>query len=88
MHDGHDHGAVGPALVDAAERALHGVGALRMRWIEHALRAEAEVVVDGTLSVAAAHRVAEAAGRAVVGRCPGCSGPPCRLTTSRSPEQS
>ncbi|MFE3040288.1 hypothetical protein [Kitasatospora indigofera] len=43
------------------------MGALRMRWIEHALRAEAEVVVDGTLSVVAAHRVAEAAGRAMVG---------------------
>ncbi|MFE3109282.1 hypothetical protein ACFXKJ_16420 [Kitasatospora indigofera] len=45
------------------------MGALRMRWIEHALRAEAEVV-DGTLSVVAVHRVAEAAGRAVVGAVP------------------
>ncbi|WP_079197562.1 cation diffusion facilitator family transporter [Streptomyces sp. CB03911] len=68
--------AVDPALVDAAERALRavdgvrGVGALRMRWIGHVLRAEAEVVVDGTLSVVAAHRVAEAAERAVVGAVP------------------
>ncbi|WP_191290082.1 cation diffusion facilitator family transporter [Kitasatospora herbaricolor] len=68
--------AVDPALVDAAERALRavdgvrGVGALRMRWIGHVLRAEAEVVVDGTLSVVAAHRIAEAAERAVVGAVP------------------
>ncbi|MCX5212700.1 cation diffusion facilitator family transporter [Kitasatospora sp. NBC_00240] len=68
--------AVDPALVDAAERALRavdgvrGVGALRMRWIGHVLRAEAEVVVDGTLSVVAAHRVAEAAERALMGAVP------------------
>ncbi|MFC9326297.1 cation diffusion facilitator family transporter [Kitasatospora sp. NPDC057015] len=68
--------AVDPALVDSAERALRtvdgvrGVGALRMRWIGHALRAEAEVVVDGTLTVVAAHRVAEAAEQALVRAVP------------------
>ncbi|MEV7778678.1 cation diffusion facilitator family transporter [Kitasatospora sp. NPDC088351] len=67
---------VDPALVDAAEGALRevegvrGVGALRMRWIGHTLRAEADVVVDGTLSVVAAHRVAEAAEQALVRAVP------------------
>ncbi len=62
---------VEPALVDAAERRLRevdgvrGVGALRMRWVGHALRAEAEVAVDGSLTVAEGHRVAEAAERAL-----------------------
>ncbi|MFD7028576.1 cation diffusion facilitator family transporter [Streptomyces sp. NPDC059917] len=58
---------VDPALVDTAERALRGVGGVldvgqvRMRWIGHALRAEAEVVVDGRLTVAQAHEVTAAA---------------------------
>ncbi|MEV8096866.1 cation diffusion facilitator family transporter [Kitasatospora sp. NPDC085879] len=62
---------VEPALVDAAERGLRdvegvrAVGALRMRWVGHALRAEADVAVDGTLTVAEGHRVAEAAERAL-----------------------
>ncbi|WP_354640716.1 cation diffusion facilitator family transporter [Kitasatospora camelliae] len=68
--------AVDPALVDAAERALggvegvRGVGALRMRWIGHSLRAEAEVVVDRTLTVVAGHQVAEAAERALIRAVP------------------
>ncbi|MFD9129684.1 cation diffusion facilitator family transporter, partial [Kitasatospora sp. NPDC059571] len=63
--------AVDPALVDAGERSLRevagvrGVGALRMRWVGHVLRAEAEVVVDGDLTVAEGHRVAEAAEQAL-----------------------
>ena len=67
---------VDPGLVDAAERELRavdgvrGVGALRMRWIGHALRAEADVVVDGTLSVVAAHRVAVAAEQALMRAVP------------------
>lgn len=62
---------VEPALVDAAERGLRGVdgvravGALRMRWVGHALRAEAEVAVDGSLTVAEGHLVAEAAEQAL-----------------------
>ncbi|WP_371497274.1 hypothetical protein OG871_14990 [Kitasatospora sp. NBC_00374] len=48
--------AVDPAPVDAAERELRavagvrGAGAVRMRWVGHALRAEAEVVVDPDLT--------------------------------------
>ncbi|MGE7435196.1 MULTISPECIES: cation diffusion facilitator family transporter [Kitasatospora] len=68
--------AVDPVLVDAAERELRtvagvqGVGALRMRWIGHSLRAEAEVVVDGGLTVVAGHQVAEAAERALIRAVP------------------
>ncbi|RKE19252.1 cation diffusion facilitator family transporter [Streptomyces sp. TLI_171] len=68
--------AVDPALVDAAERELatvdgvRGVGAVRMRWIGHALRAEAEVVVDRTLTVVAGHQVAVAAERALIRAVP------------------
>ncbi|MFB7944089.1 cation diffusion facilitator family transporter [Kitasatospora phosalacinea] len=68
--------AVDPALLDAAERELaavdgvRGVGAVRMRWIGHALRAEADVVVDRTLTVVAGHQVAEAAERALIRAVP------------------
>lgn len=68
--------AVDPALVDAAERALvgvpgvRGVGELRMRWIGHRLRAEVAVVVDGSLSVGAAHRVAVEAEHALLHAVP------------------
>ncbi|SRR6266487_4194075 len=56
--------AVDPHLVAAAEasvRATSGVedvDELRLRWIGHSLRAEVEIVVDPTLSLVAAHRVA------------------------------
>ena len=56
--------AVDPELVAAAETAVRAtpgvgdVGDLRLRWIGHALRAEVEVVVDPTMSVVDAHRVA------------------------------
>jgi cation diffusion facilitator family transporter len=59
--------AVDPALADQAREVLAGVegvervGALRVRWIGHRLHAEADVVVDQDLSVAEAHRIAEAA---------------------------
>src|SRR5581483_6127375 len=49
--------AVDPGLIDRAEETLRdvdgvrGVGAVRMRWIGHALRAEAEIVVDPQLTV-------------------------------------
>ncbi|GGQ81395.1 hypothetical protein GCM10010195_41430 [Kitasatospora griseola] len=55
--------AVDPAPADAAARepvAVNGVGAVRMRRSGHALRAEAEAVVDRTTLTAAA------AGRQVV----------------------
>lgn len=56
--------AVDPELVDAVEHALEhtegvrGVGAVRVRWIGHRMRAECEIVVDPTLTVVEAHAVA------------------------------
>lgn len=56
--------AVDPALVDTVEHTLAGtpgvldVGAVRVRWIGHQLRAECEIVVDAGLSIAGAHAVA------------------------------
>ena len=56
--------AVDPALVDQVEATLattpgvRGVGSVRLRWIGHSLRAEADVVVDPMLTLAAAHDIA------------------------------
>lgn len=55
---------VDPRLVDTAESVLagqpgvQGVRSVRMRWIGHRLHADAELDVDSTLSLAAAHRIA------------------------------
>ena len=60
--------AVDPALVGQAERSLlstpgvTGVRSVRMRWIGHALHAEADLDIDGTVSLAAAHDLAHDAG--------------------------
>ncbi len=57
--------AVDPALVDQVDRQLRAtpsvldLGQVRVRWIGHTLRAEAEVVVDHDLSLIAAHQIAE-----------------------------
>ena len=59
--------AVDPALADkaptCADRRWHGRRRrgpnYGIRWIGHRLHAEAEVTVDGDLSVAAAHRISE-----------------------------
>lgn len=64
--------AVDPALVEQAEEALRavpgvrGVGQVRMRWIGHNLRAEADIVVDPTLTVVEAHALAVAAEHALI----------------------
>jgi cation diffusion facilitator family transporter len=56
--------AVDPATVDRALAAIRtvegveGVADLRMRWIGHSLRAEADVTVDPQLSVVEGHEVA------------------------------
>lgn len=56
--------AVDPELVAAAEQALtttlgvRSVSGLRVRWVGHRLRAEANVGVDATLSVIEAHAIA------------------------------
>ncbi|GGZ54897.1 cation efflux system protein [Streptomyces subrutilus] len=68
--------SVDPALVDAAEAALRGVpgvldvGQVRMRWIGHALRAEADIVVDPDLTVVRAHALAVAAEHALIHAVP------------------
>ncbi|MFE3142032.1 cation diffusion facilitator family transporter [Streptomyces scopuliridis] len=68
--------AVDPGLMDRAEEALREVpgvvevGELRMRWIGHQLRAEAAVVIDGSLSLTAAHQVAVEAEHALLHAVP------------------
>jgi cation diffusion facilitator family transporter len=57
--------AVDPALADQARQVLgridgvQDVGELRIRWIGHRLHAEAEITVDGELTLTAAHRITE-----------------------------
>ncbi|MEU2119832.1 cation diffusion facilitator family transporter [Streptomyces sp. NPDC016459] len=68
--------SVDPALVTTAEQTLRGVegvrgiGPVRMRWIGHALRAEADIVVDSHLTVVEAHEVAVAAEHALIHAVP------------------
>jgi len=68
--------SVDPALVDKAESALTGVdgvldvGSVRMRWIGHALRAEADIIVDPQLTVVQAHEVAVDAEHALIHAVP------------------
>ncbi len=68
--------SVDPALVASAEAVLRavpgvrGVGQLRMRWIGHALRAEADLVLDPRLTVAQGHRIAVAAEHALIHAVP------------------
>ena len=56
--------AVDPRTVDLAESVLRatpgvrGVPALRLRWVGHQLRAEADVVVDADLPLREAHAIA------------------------------
>ena len=59
--------AVDPSIVDAVEQALRStagvrdVGAVKLRWIGHRLRAECDIVVDASLNVVDAHAIAVAA---------------------------
>ncbi|MGW7466380.1 cation diffusion facilitator family transporter [Streptomyces xantholiticus] len=68
--------SVDPDLVETAETALRGVdgvlgtGQIRMRWIGHALRAEADIVVDPQLTVVQAHSLAVAAEHALIHAIP------------------
>jgi len=56
--------AVDPSLVDEMEQVLRStpgvrsVGELHVRWIGHSLRAECEVVVDASITLAEAHAIA------------------------------
>lgn len=68
--------AVDPSLVDAAEAALReapgvrSVDSVRLRWIGHRMRAEAELTVDNSLSVVAAHAIADEAQHRLMHRVP------------------
>jgi cation diffusion facilitator family transporter len=68
--------SVDPALVDQAEAALREVdgvldtGQVRMRWIGHTLRAEADIVVDPHLTVVQAHALSVAAEHALIHAVP------------------
>ncbi|HEY3687039.1 MAG TPA: cation diffusion facilitator family transporter [Streptosporangiaceae bacterium] len=68
--------AVDPALTDAAAAALRGVpgvraaDGVRLRWVGHALRAEAAITVDRDLTVVAAHAVAVTAEHALIHAVP------------------
>lgn len=68
--------AVDPGLIDHAEEALRtldgvrGLGSVRMRWIGHALRAEADIVVDPDLTVVQAHALAVEAEHALIHAVP------------------
>ena|SRR5437764_1761114 len=68
--------AVEPELVDRCASALgavpgvRGVGDLRLRWIGHALWAEAEVTVSGELTVSQGHEIAEQARHALLHEVP------------------
>ncbi|MEO7119141.1 MAG: cation diffusion facilitator family transporter [Candidatus Limnocylindrales bacterium] len=63
---------VDPAVRSASEAVLRGVagvegvGQVRIRWIGHRLYAEAEVVVDESLTVGGAHDIAERARNALL----------------------
>ena len=56
--------AVDPSIVDKAEETLRQtpgvaeIGAVRLRWIGHALRAECEIRVEAKLTVAQGHAIA------------------------------
>jgi len=65
--------AVDPALVDQAETSLRGVTGvrdvreIRLRWIGHTLRAEADLDVDPHLTLAQAHSLAHHAEQHLLG---------------------
>jgi cation diffusion facilitator family transporter len=68
--------AVDPSIVDKVETTLletagvRDVGAVRLRWIGHKLRAECDIVVDGDLSLVAAHAIAVAAEHRLIHEVP------------------
>ena len=68
--------AVDPALVDAAEAAMRdvpgvrSVESVRLRWIGHRMRAEITLTVDDSLSVVAAHAIADEAQHQLIHRVP------------------
>ena len=72
--------SVDPDLVAEATAVLaeasgvQRVERVRMRWVGHELLAEAEIVADGSLTLAAAHRLAEEAHHQLLHRLPRLAG--------------
>ena len=68
--------AVDPELVDAADAALletpgvRSVDSVKLRWIGHRMRAEAEVTVDDSLTVVEGHTIADEAHHQLIHRVP------------------
>ena len=68
--------AVDPELVDQAESTLlatpgvRAVPAIRMRWIGHRLHAEADLEIDGAVSVTDAHGLAHEAEQRLIAELP------------------
>ena len=68
--------AVDPGLVDAAQAALtqvpgvQGVDAVRLRWIGHRMRAEADITVDRALPVVEAHAISDHAQHELIHQVP------------------
>ena len=68
--------AVDPGLVDAAQAALtqvpgvQGVDAVRLRWIGHRMRAEADITVDQALPVVEAHAISDHAQHELIHQVP------------------
>jgi cation diffusion facilitator family transporter len=68
--------AVDPDLVDAARTALtqvpgvQGVDAVRLRWIGHRMRAEADITVDRALTVVDAHAISDHAQHQLIRQVP------------------
>ncbi len=75
--------AVDPSLLDRAEEVLRsvpgvmGLGEVRLRWIGHELRAEAEITVDGEVTLTEAHRISSTRNTSCCTRLPGSSQRPC-----------
>ncbi|MGW6413222.1 cation diffusion facilitator family transporter [Streptomyces vinaceus] len=68
--------SVDPKLIDTAETALlevdgvQHVGSVRMRWIGHTLRAEANIVIDPDITVHQGHTIAVDAEHALIHAVP------------------
>ena len=68
--------SIDPTLVSSARQVLTGVpgvlgvSRIRLRWVGHEILAEADIVVDGTATLATGHAVAEEAHHQLLHRIP------------------
>src|SRR5450759_1961076 len=83
--------AVDPALVDAAEAALHDVPGVRsvdsvqLRWIGHRMRAETTLTVDHALNIVEAHAIADQAHHQLIHRVPRLDDAPVHINPAAQP---